>query len=177
MSLHTLALFLACATFVLPGCNRQAAEQMELLPGVRSHTSSKEVRGQIAKVSDSWRVMEDTKTAVNDKRPPFHVLTVAIDSYSDLDEPGSLHIQFFNDRLMSARFFPKDVAKYLAKLKERRGIVVSLSQGARTLGISVQYSVDYRGQSYVAYVDEGLQQELDSWIKRYSQISKGADAV
>lgn len=171
MPYHAVTVILVCAVSAISGCNNaQNVEPNLLLPGIRSHMSSEEVRKQIVKPSARWSVIEDTKTPVDDKRPPFHLLRVAIGAYSDLDEPGALHLQFFNNRLISATFYPKDAANYLVRLKEKRGIVVSLAQKSGVHGVSIHYATDFRGQPYIEYADEALQQELNSWIRRYSQL-------
>lgn len=169
MRFHTVTIALAWAVLMLTGCDSRKAAQVELLPGLRSHMSSEQVRTSALKDADRWSVLEDTRTASNDKRPPFHILKVAVGHYSDLGEPGVLHLQFFNDRLLSVTFYPRDERKYLAELREKRGVVVEKSQKVTTdRVVSVRYASDYRGQPYVSYSDQMLEEELTSWIKKYS---------
>lgn len=167
---QALVLVLPCFIFALFGCDAQrVVPTTELMPGIRSHISTEEARKQI-RSAERWRVLEDTKTPNDDKRPPYHLLGVAIDKYVDLEEPGTLHLQFFNDRLMSATFYPQNAERYLASLKEKRGLDVSGAQTASAGGTSIQHAIDFRGQPYISYVDKVLQKELDLWIRRYSQL-------
>lgn len=77
----------------------------------------------------------------------------------DRGEDGTLRLEFLNDRLMAAWFFPDNPAAYAIPLQE-----VPQSDSATKL----RRGKDHRGKDYLIWEDERLRQEFFDWIKKYS---------
>jgi hypothetical protein len=153
-----------------------AAERTQLINGIESYQSIQEAKRQFQK----WEVIEESSLAPGDKRPPFNIYVVAIDTYSHLGHSGKLHLKFFNNRLAEARFYPSSFEKYVERLKENNKLTFKVTeQSAGTpetlaaphtrIWIYSQPHLDPQGQSrYVGWRDTRLEKEETLWIKRYS---------
>ncbi|MDP1948641.1 MAG: hypothetical protein Q8L77_14195 [Nitrospirota bacterium] len=153
-----------------------ATERAKLIDGIESYQSTEEAKHQFQK----WEVIEESGLAPGDKRPPFNIYVVAINNYSHLDYSGKLHLKFFNNRLVEARFYPSSFEKYVERLKENdkltfnitdksAGTPEALAAPYTRIWIYNQPHLDPQGQNrYVGWRDARLEKEETLWIKRYS---------
>ena len=129
--------------------------------GLTSYSSKTDVLSGFA---DGHRtdVTENSSLGPNDKRPPFSIYTVRVSNVSDLGVAGELRLDFFNDRLMGAWFYPDDVPAYQAAMLSRRANVTAAP------GVETWTARDYRGKWYIAWEDKALREERFDWIDRYA---------
>ncbi len=89
-----------------------AEDPQILLAGLKSYSSPEAVA--LALENPSWKVTEQSTLRLNDKRPPFNILSVAVAPYQDRGQRGELRLTFFNSRLMFTSFYPDDPGAYRA---------------------------------------------------------------
>jgi hypothetical protein len=120
----------------------------------------------------TWSVIEDSRLASNDSRPRFDILKVSVPGYVHLGQSGELELEFFNDRLSSAWFYPDDAQSYHAALAKAGLPVVERDSSATEEEVApytlVWATRDYRGRSYVGWADSRLRAQQTRWIDRYS---------
>jgi hypothetical protein len=137
-----------------------------LLGEFRSYSAEQEVRAVLA--ARTIQEHERSGLPLDDTRPPFDIVTLAVPGYIHLDFPGELRLLLFNDRLQSVWFYPSDVNGYLAALKGR-GVVVSTDVMAKPEGdLRVITTRDVESRTYVSWSDWRLDQQALRWITRYS---------
>lgn len=137
-----------------------------LIGGLMSYQSVEHVRRELAALS--WEVVEDSHLGANDRRPRFDVYTASLKGFVHLGQVGELTLQFFNDRLMETRFFPKDVDAFLAALANA-GVDLRRQSDATALPHTRLWTaMDYKKRRYVGWEDVRLADEMKFWIKRYA---------
>jgi len=152
---------------------RQASEKdvpkSPLIGRIVSFESPAEVQSRLDPSVLPWEVVENSALAPGDRRPPFHNYVVTVANYSDLGHSGELELYFFNDRLMEARFIPRNLDSYLLRLRDSRGIDLAASTEASLPPYTLVSIAKYRdGRTYVSWIDTRLSKEFDDWIRRYS---------
>jgi hypothetical protein len=141
----------------------------ELIDGFQSYQSIEKVKQFLESKSISWEVIEDSKLRDDDKRPPFNIYTVSIKNYNYLGCSGELLLHFFNNRLMSTVFYPKDIEGFLDTLKRIKKISFENGHEATISPYTkVTTYTDFKGHKYVGWVDSLLIEEMDLWISIYS---------
>ncbi len=163
---------LAIAAFACGGADR--VTPTDLLLGLTSHVSPEEAQRMLNVRQDNWRVIEDTKSSANDKRPPYHLLVVAVSNASSYGQRGEARLSFFNDRLMQIAFYPDDVSRFLRKLKEETGVDLEKS-GVHKMasGAEAVARKDLKNAYSVVVSNPDLRKEHESWIRRYSESPLG----
>lgn len=153
-----------------------ATERTKLIDGIESYQSMEEAKRRFQK----WDVIENSSLAPGDKRPPFSIHVVAIDSYSHLGHSGTLRLKFFNNRLTEARFYPSRFDQYVERLKESDKLTFKVTETSAGLpeAFALQHThvwiynqphLDPSGkEKYVGWSDTRLEKEEALWIKRYS---------
>ena len=144
-------------------------ERSVLVDDIRSYSRVDQVRTLLGDVAAKWEVVENSGQASSkDSRPPFQIYTALVHGYEHLGFKGDLKLTFFNDRLMSAVFYPNDFAGYVSRasvtfpdLREKKSVQVPPFTQV-TLG------TDYQQRRYVSWEDVRLVEEMSIWIKRYS---------
>lgn len=159
--------------FIILGCSsetKSTANPSLLVPGINSYLSPHQVKDLVKRAPGKWQILEDNKTPANDKRPPFHFFIIAISDFEDLGEQGKAKFCFYNNRLMSILFYPRDLQKYIQKLEKERGLRFDSNQQAfASTNTRISIGMDSTGKaSYVAFDDVVLEKELDDWISRWS---------
>jgi len=138
-----------------------------LIDTIKSYQSINEFKGFLSRRSFRWEESEDQPSPKG--RPPFNMHTITIKNYVHLGFSGELDIAFFNNRLISTRFYPTDPEKYIEVLGEVAGIRFDSAQEAKLLRHTrVRFGIDYKGRKYVDWSDFRLDKEVELWIKRYS---------
>lgn len=165
-----IALFFV-ALFLFIGCRPAEdfttieADPESLVGGLKSYSAPEAVRRILG--HPEWTVTEQSGLAANDRRPPFNILSVVIAPYEDRVHRGELHLTFFNSRLMSTAFYPRDPAAYRAQLGvfPARG---TLGGELRPKHLRVWHAVDYKKREYFLWGDDRLMEQRNRWIMRYS---------
>lgn len=103
------------------------------------------------------------------ERPPFNVASVKVRNFTHLGVSGEFVVEFFNNRLVGARFYPADTDAYLAQLLSRAGIdLVHQSEVYFDKNARAWRAFDHAERGYVGWEDVRLSREMELWIRRYS---------
>ncbi|MBU1043188.1 MAG: hypothetical protein KJ915_02175 [Candidatus Omnitrophica bacterium] len=142
------------------------SERTKLIDGIESYQSINEFKGFLKLSSLQWE--ENTNPLSPKGRPPFNITTITIKNYLHLDYSGELIVSFFNNRLTSTNFYPKDVVGYFEAIS-KEGVTFDSNQEAKLPPHTHVYlAVDHKGRKYVDWADVRLEKEVELWIKRYS---------
>lgn len=116
-----------------------------------------------------FKVKEDSRLKENDPRPKFHIVSWEIEKFEHLGFQGSLIVIFFNDQLVSTRFYPDLTTDYVGALnKSVNGSLVlngSISLPPKT---ELRYNKDIEEKQFLEWSDKELQLQMDEWIKHFS---------
>lgn len=120
---------------------------------------------------------------VPDGVPPSDLDILTVKDYRHLDQPGTLELQFFNDRLYQIEFEPDDAAAYRTQFRRQwpqvgheksgRSEVVS---GALRIASSLDLSVSDVGRAlhtrpYVLWQDLRLVHQRDDWDYQFAKAA------
>ncbi|HSL78272.1 MAG TPA: hypothetical protein VK877_01310 [Pseudolabrys sp.] len=164
------AAFLVLACTVACNPNETFTERADgaplMLAAFESYATEESVRSALGLLP--VEILERSGLPDGDARPPYTIVRLRIRHYSHLGSVGELHLTLFNDRLMSAFFYPEDLRGYLTALKARGLNVGAGAKGASDGVVRLWMARDYRGSDYVAWVDLRLEAQSRRWISRYS---------
>ena len=145
------------------------SDRAKLIDPFESYENISTVQQRLTDGGFKWAVIEDSQTvAKGEKRPPFHIHVIKVENFSNQGFEGSLKLQFFNDRMMAAWFYPKNFTSYRAALESR---YPELRSGGATVidqFTRIEFGVDHEQHDYVAWEDSRLRDELALWIRRYA---------
>jgi len=152
------------ALALLVSCEHRPAP---LIGGVYSCASIESAYNTLKLINLDVDTVENSGLKKGDKRPPFSIFTIEFD-YVDLGVRGRLRLSFFNGQLASSSFYPLDFNLYVAKLKEAHGINLIDKAEVSKEGARIWRYTDYKGRKYLGSEDQVLEEEMTSWIRRYS---------
>lgn len=163
-------LFMVLMLLALIGCGIETYTEIEepsLLVGeFYSYKTLAGTIGLVEKKGYQFRVEEGTQSG-NAKRPPYKIDAITIENYSVNGYVGTLNISFFNDRLMSCWFYPKDYDSMISSLKTTIGIVEE-SEDLISKYTRIRTYKDYKGYKYIDWEDVRLSEQHGKWIAKYS---------
>jgi hypothetical protein len=147
-----------------------------LIDQLQSYSSPSEVQQALRVDSNAWHIVERTIIPKSGGPAKYKSEMVRLEDFTHLDIHGELILDFFNDRLMGAVFYPSDASLYRRKLEETRGIkfhiVPDRFQGdlppreetsipPRT---RIWIGKDYKGKTCFGWEDRKLAREHDRWL-------------
>lgn len=139
----------------------RAEEPTQLINEIRSYTSLR----KFMEAYPQAELVPSGNSHPGDRwRPQFEVKRVTLPSFNHYGEAGSLEVSFFNDRLTSTAFYPFDVDRYLAELKNH-GIQIRGNSANFSTYTFIRIATDYQGNRYVGWEDKRLAKEINNWIK------------
>jgi hypothetical protein len=137
-----------------------------LLGAFQSYSSERDVRANLA--PQPVQDVERSSLAPGDRRPPYNIVTLAVEEYRHLGVAGELRLVLFNDRLMNVWFYPIDVGAYMAALRSRDVAVAANRADRHSNPLRIWTQRDFRGRVYVGWSDGRLEDQSARWISRYS---------
>ncbi len=155
---------------VLGGCRKgNKFQPSKLISPLSSGQSLLAVQRTLEWQAGSWDVLTDRRPLSSDTRPPFRILVISKKNWMHHGNPGELVLTFFNDRLMTAQFYPVDMEQYETSLANQDQLGFS-DVGDTKIPPSTRVWIgkDETGRSYVGWIDKVLQAEHDAWVKQYS---------
>lgn len=164
-----LALLILLAILSSAACRKSDKhEPSKLITPLYSGQSLQAVQRELKWEAGSWDVLNDRRPLSGDTRPPFRILEISKKNWSHHGVSGELVLTFYNDRLMTAQFYPVDLEQYKSVLA-RDEIVFSAEGDAKIEPATrVWIGKDRDGRSYVGWIDRNLQIEHDHWVKMYT---------
>ena len=167
-----------------PETERYRARHSGLLltQGFRSYASIAEVEKRLsaARYTDWFQDARHSKSSPD--YPPYDFDSLVVADYRHLDVPGTLSLQFFNDRLFQIEFVPADAEAYarrmgVLKLRSSRNARAERTDGALRIASSVGLAVSKVGQHlksepYVIWQDLRLIRQREEWDLHYGAIPR-----
>jgi hypothetical protein len=163
---------MALAVFLAGSCKRSSEKDFKpskLAAGLFSGQSLQTAERKLDMMAGNFDILEDRTPLPSDTRPPFRLLVISKKNARIEGQAGELVLTFFNDRLMTAQFYPSDIAA--ARSAVEGGQQISLAGGNSSILPSTRVWVgkDEAGRSYIGWIDKTLQAEQDAWVKQYGQ--------
>lgn len=148
---------------------RKITDSTPLVDPFKSLMNPSESENILKAANQAFTVVENSSLKNDNKRPKFNILSWKVESYEHLGTKGSLILTFFNEQLMSTRFYPADSMLYSKTLSEKYGF--DLKTGATNEvppKTRLQYNIDLNDKYFIEWQDEELQDQVDEWVKNYS---------
>ena len=141
-----------------------------LIAGLRGYETVQDVREQLIHRCPNQKFEQAQEPRdPTDRRPPHDILYLTGEC-QHLGHTGLLRLTFYNNRLMTAEFWPKDETGYVEALR-RQGIPapsspsIEVEVGRRT---RFSYYTDPRGRTRFVWEDIALSKEFSDWVAKYS---------
>ncbi len=140
-----------------------------LMGNFYSYQSISDFEKEIRYSCDTITILENSKLADDDKRPPFTIYTISIPHFKHLGCGGELHASFFNNRLQLLSFRPEHLEeeKYFKNINKE--LNMNLTYEKQILFDHVRIfkwaSLNF---SAIDWIDMRLQKEQNDWIEKYS---------
>jgi len=150
-------------TFFLSGCEINASgdapKPTPLIANLVSYSSRADVEKKMPEGTRTT-VIADAGLKKGDARPPFSILKLRVNGFAYCDQVGDLELEFFNDRLHRAWYFPKDVQACIKRMGS-----AFIDKGNTKIEVRQH---DFTKQFYLLWWDKRLSDEEHKWIERYS---------
>jgi hypothetical protein len=151
----------------------ETSDRREILPGLWSYSSASEVGSTLQAAGYTWRVIDERSNDPGDPRPAFTMLQWAVDRYRVSEFNGTLQLEFFNDRLVRATYYPDDPTKFQQEATKIGWADEGSMEVTRESGrVRVRRGTDHTGRSFFAFEDVHLLDELEAWVRRYSDAGR-----
>ncbi|MGD0479780.1 MAG: hypothetical protein ABSA42_06385 [Terracidiphilus sp.] len=160
----TLVMFLALS------CRRSREGDFKpsaLATGLYSGQSLQKVEDELDLKAGSFEILEDRTPLPSDARPPNRLLVISKKNARLEGQMGELELTFFNDRLMTAQFYPADIAAARAAVEAAQKLTLATGEAHIRPSTRVWVGKDENGRGYIGWIDKSLQAEQDAWVKQY----------
>lgn len=137
-----------------------------LIEGFESYASLQEVTAKLPKDREV-KVVASTSLAKDSSQPPYKMHTISVAPYEHLHHLGTLHLTFFNDRLVQCAFYPEKFKIYLAEL-EKTGLALEFGAEAVRGHTVIWQGKDDDRYRFVGWADKRLRQQQQRWLVRYN---------
>jgi alkanesulfonate monooxygenase SsuD/methylene tetrahydromethanopterin reductase-like flavin-dependent oxidoreductase (luciferase family) len=163
---------MALILFFAASCKRHGEKDFKpskLVGELFSGESLQTVERKLVLMAGNFDILVDRRPLPSDTRPPYRLLVISKKNARVEGQTGELVLTFFNDRLMTAQFYPADLDA--ARAAVEAGQRISLAGGDSHIAPStrVWLGKDENGRSYIGWIDKTLQAEQDAWVKQYGQ--------
>lgn len=112
------ALLALLVVYTVTGCDE--SESTPLIGSIPSGISASELRTRLGASNQKWIITEELSDSTNNNPAwRFTYLVAKLDGFSDYGEVGTVHFEFFNDKLVSATFQPQEKCSYESKLRDK----------------------------------------------------------
>jgi len=175
-SLFSYALFSLGITVFEPTYTEKMAG-IVLVEGFVSYSNVSEVEAILKTRSIPWkRIPDEVINLSSIGRPPFFEQNLVVSRYTHLGCDGELSLDFFNNRLRSVVFYPSDISRYVKAVEALERTPISTPSGMQnTFWVNVGNRKLFSGQElmekkrhFVGWQDPRFDEEIKSWIMRYS---------
>ena len=157
----------ALATLLTASCYRPCASgPIPLFGPLSSHQSPQQARETLGSVP--WSMVQEDKGPA-DGRPRFDFVRIDVGEMVDHGHTGGVQLFFYNDRLMSVFFTPRDPGGYFKAIRSLPGATITdngrvvIPSGARAWRVGAA-----QDGPIIEWFDECLRDEHNSWLSQYS---------
>ena len=173
LSLHVTSLVVLLTLCVLAsGCrnsDEKAFQPSPLAPGLYSGQSLEAVERQLKMMDGSFDIVMDRVPLSTDTRPPYRLLIINRKNQVLQDQKGELELTFYNDQLMTARYFPADLNAAVASFEHLQKFTITSGQSELSPMTRVWVGKDENLRKYVGWTDKKLRLKQDAWVRQYGQ--------
>jgi hypothetical protein len=151
-------------------CRRSREDDFKpskLATGLYSGQSLQKVEDKLDMKAGSFEILEDRTPLPSDARPPNRVLVISKKNARIEGQTGELALTFFNDRLMTAQFYPADIGAARAAVEAAQRLTLAGGEAHILPSTRVWVGKDESGRGYIGWIDKNLQAEQDAWVKQY----------
>jgi hypothetical protein len=154
----------------LQSCTDRGAGTTKLCGEFRSYETKDEAQVSLRQRSDAKAWKEEIKASdPKDRREHFQFTTLS-GPFDLFGSTGQLKLVFYNNRLMSAEFSPKNPDEFLARLRKQGEAVPTRAQEEITTDrrTRVEYYVDPDRSMRFMWSDPKLEDEWQQWVTNNS---------
>ena len=160
---------------MLPACNHEpqapdyrdvAPDPVSLMDAFESYETVDAVRATVVHAT----LLEEFEQEARSGAPAYEQVMLQVVDWFHLDHGGVLNLEFFNDRLLSVVFYPRQAETYSGRLRDvltARGFEVGgLRSGSRweaRSGHAVVRSLNDLDGPRFLWLDERLVKQADQW--------------
>jgi hypothetical protein len=164
---------LICSALLLIGCSGNeytcvSDAPKELIGDFKSYQTIQDFERKVKMKTDSIVVFENSKLPKTDLRPEFSIYTIILPEYKIENVTGKLEASFFNDRLMSVRFYPNDIKEFESLLKRKHNINLENRENISIDCVEINRWTDFEGNEYFGWSDMKLIKEQNDWISQHA---------
>ncbi len=166
---HVMKRFLigliALAVVASAACRKKEAFPPSRLFGkTYSGQSLQTVQRELKIGGGEWSVVEDQRSLSGGSEPPSRLYIVSKPSFAEYGATGDLVLSFFNDELVSAKYYISNVAEACSSIESQQGISLCSGGDAHIEpSTRVWIGKDTSGRSYIGWIDKQRQAALDNW--------------
>ena len=171
-SLRLITVALLLVLFAMASSCRRNPDELQpspLAPGLFSGQSLEAVERELKMMDGSFEILVDRVPLPSDTRPPYRLLLISRKNQVLADQKGELELTFFNDQLMTARFFPADITATPAAFERLQKFTIVSGQSDLAPSTRVWVGKDENLRKYVGWTDKKLRLKQDAWVRQYGQ--------
>jgi hypothetical protein len=154
------------------GCrssSEKAFQPSPLAPGLFSGQSLEAVERELKMMDGSFEILMDRVPLSTDTRPPYRLLIISRKNQVLQDQKGELELTFYNDQLMTARFFPTEVVSAQAAFEHSQKFTIVSGQSELPPMTRIWVGKDENQRGYIGWTDKKLRLKQDAWVRQYGQ--------
>ncbi len=185
-SLRLITVALLLVLFAMASACRRNPDELQpspLAPGLFSGQSLEAVERELKMMDGSFDILVDRVPLPSDTRPPYRLLIISRKNQMLADQRGELELTFFNDQLMTTRFFttpapgstpkitllPGDIASAQSTFERLQKFTIVSGQAELPPSTRIWVGKDENQRSYVGWTDKKLRLKQDAWVRQYGQ--------
>lgn len=170
---HVTGLIVLLTLFVLAsGCRNSSEKKFQpspLAPGLFSGQSLEAVERELKMMDGSFDIVMDRVPLPSDTRPPYRLLIISRKNQVLAEQKGELEMTFFNDQLMTTRFFAADVPAAQAAFERSQKFTITSGQSDLAPMTRIWVGKDENLRGYIGWTDKKLRLKQDAWVRQYGQ--------
>jgi hypothetical protein len=153
------------AVVLVAGCRKKEMFQPSRLFGATySGQSLQSVERELKLRAGDWNVLEDQRSLSGGSEPPSRLYVISKPAFPEYGSSGELVLTFFNDELVSTRFYPRDVASICDAVEQQQQIALCGAGESRIEpSTRVWIGKDQSGRTYIGWIDKQRQAVIDNW--------------
>lgn len=150
---------------IFPAYSNVQQNYTRLISGIKSFQTIEQFENYLKYNKIKWEIGAHQTLSSGDKRPAYDLYIISIKNYSDMKVIGELNVIFFNNKLMSTKFFPKDnYVEYIKRIKKQ--VLFEKNQATEKAFIPPDTEITIYPWG-VEWSDRRLKKELKDWYIKY----------
>ncbi len=146
------------------GCSTRTSTET-LIFNLKSYSSVSEIQKLITSKKGTYKIIKSRLSNLKNQ-PKSEIITIKTNLFTDNGFKGITQITFWNNRLMEIVFSPNNHIQYMQYFRKKYHIDLSNIKENKYLRIEI--IKDYQGIYRVVFTDMRLEEEMNTWIRKYS---------